>query len=316
MFDVQTKIFVAGHRGLVGSAIVRALQRKGYVNILVRTRGELDLTDGVAVQQFFEAEKPEVVFDAAARVGGIMANIQAPAEFIFQNLQIQNNLIHQAYKNGIKKFIFLGSSCIYPRLCPQPMNESYFLTGPLEPTNEAYAIAKIAGISMCQSYNKQYGTDFISLMPTNIYGYQDNFSLETGHVLQAMIHRFHKAKIENAPFITLWGSGEAYREFMFADDVADAIIFLAEHYSDSEIVNIGTGVDVQIKELAEIIKRIVGYQGEIQWDRTKPDGMPRKLMDVQKLHDLGWKHASSLEEGIQRTYAWFLDHVANKDLAE
>ncbi|EKD68000.1 MAG: hypothetical protein ACD_48C00115G0001, partial [uncultured bacterium] len=298
MLDLKTRIFVAGHRGLVGSALVRALERSGYANVIIRTRDELDLTDSGAVQQFFQTVKPQVVFDAAAKVGGIMANIQAPAEFIFQNLQIQNNLIHQSHKHGVKKFIFLGSSCIYPRLCPQPMNEKYFMTGPLEPTNEAYAIAKIAGINMCQSYNKQYGTDFISVMPTNIYGYQDNFSLETGHALQAMIHRFHKAKIERAPFLTLWGSGNAYREFMFADDVADAIVFLAKNYSGSEIVNIGTGVDVQIKELAEIIKSIVGYEGEIQWDLTKPDGMPRKLMDVQRLHDLGWKHKQNLTDGI------------------
>ncbi|OGL62927.1 GDP-fucose synthetase [Candidatus Uhrbacteria bacterium RIFCSPHIGHO2_12_FULL_47_12] len=310
MLDVQTKIFVAGHRGLVGSALVRALERNGHMNIIVRTRSELDLMDPEAVQFFFQTEKPQVVIDAAAKVGGIMANIQAPADFIFQNLQIQNNLIHGAYKNGVKKFVFLGSSCIYPRLSQQPMKEEYFMTGPLEPTNEAYAIAKIAGINMCQSYNKQYGTDFISLMPTNIYGFQDNFSLETGHALQAMMHRFHKAKMEQVPFITLWGSGEVYREFMFSDDAADAILFLANNYSGSEIVNIGTGVDVQIKELAEIIKRVVGYQGEIQWDLTKPEGMPRKLMDVQKLNNLGWKHTRSLEEGIIQTYKWFLENAA------
>lgn len=308
--DKNAKIFIAGHNGLVGSALLRALEREGYKNIVVRTRKELDLTDAVAVQKFFEEERPNIVLDAAAKVGGIMANIQSPAEFVFQNLQIQNNIIHNAYVNGVEKLVFLGSSCIYPRLAPQPISEDYFMTGPLEPTNEAYAVAKIAGINMCQSYNKQYGTDFISVMPTNIYGYEDNFSLETGHALQAMIHRFHKAKIENASSITLWGSGEAFREFMFSDDAADAILFLAQNYTGSQIINVGTGVDVRIKELAELIRVVVGYEGKIEWDLTKPEGMPRKLLNVQKLHELGWKHMHGLEEGIGLTYQWFLKNRA------
>lgn len=301
----DSKIFVAGHRGLVGSAITRALEKAGYTNLMLKTRDELDLTNQAAVAEFFKTEKPEYVFLAAAKVGGIMANKEHPAEFIYQNLQIQNNIIENAYKNDVTKLLFLGSSCIYPKMAAQPIKEEYLLTGPLEPTNEAYAVAKIAGITMCQSYNKQYGTNYISLMPTNLYGQNDNFDLQSSHVLPALIRRFHEAKENGAPSVTLWGSGVAKREFLHVDDLADAAVHLMNNYDDSEIVNVGTGEDVSIKELAEQIKDVVGYGDDIEWDTEKPDGTPRKLLDVSKLHSTGWKHSISLEDGIKMTYEWY-----------
>lgn len=310
--EKTSKIFVAGHRGLVGSAIVRALEEAGYSNLLLRTRAELDLTNQAAVAAFFEAEKPEYVFLAAARVGGIMANKTHPAEFIYQNLQIQSNVIHSAYLNNVSKLLFLGSSCIFPKMAPQPIKEEHLLTGPLETTNKAYSIAKIAGISMCQSYNEQYNTHYISLMPTNLYGENDNFDLESSHVLPALIRRFHEAKENNAPSVSLWGSGSPKREFLHVEDLADASLFLMQNYNDSEIVNVGTGEDVSIKELAETVRDTVGYTGEIDWDTSKPDGTPRKLLDVSKLHNLGWQHSIELSDGIKRTYAWFVDNVATK----
>jgi len=308
--EKNAKIYVAGHRGLVGSAIVRNLESKGYTDIIVRTREELDLLDTKQVADFFSQEKPEYVFLAGAKVGGIKANEDYPADFIYQNLQIQNNIIHNAYKNNVKKLLFLGSSCIYPRDCTQPIKEEYLLTGPLEKTNEAYAIAKIAGIKMCQSYNKQYGTRFISVMPTNLYGPNDNFNLTSSHVLPALLRKFHDAKIHNEKEVVMWGTGSPMREFLYVDDLADACVHLMQNYVGDEIVNIGTGEDVAIRELAEIIKKIVGMQGEIVNDTTKPDGTPRKLLDVSKLHNLGWKHKTKLEEGIQTTYDWFLKNKA------
>lgn len=301
----DSKIFVAGHRGLVGSSIVRALKERGYTNLVLKTRNELDLTDQRAVSDFFLTEKPEFVFLAAAKVGGIMANKTYPADFIYENLIIQNNIIHSSYQSGVKKLLFLGSSCIYPRCCPQPIKEEYLLTGELEPTNKAYAIAKIAGITMCQSYNEQYGTNFISLMPTNLYGPNDNFDLENSHVLPAMIRKFHDAKINGAPHVILWGTGSAKREFLHVDDFADAALFLMENYRDSAIINVGTGEDINIKELAEKIKHVTDYQGTIVWDTTKPDGTPRKLLDVKKLNTLGWKHRIALKNGLTSTYEWY-----------
>ena len=304
--NLNSKIYIAGHRGLVGSAIVRNLQAQGFTNLIFRTFEELNLLDQVATKEFFEKEKPEYVFLAAAKVGGIAANDTLPAEFIFQNLQIQNNIIHNAYLNGAKKLLFLGSSCIYPRDCAQPIKEEYFLTGPLEKTNEAYAIAKIAGIKMCQAYNKQYGTKFISVMPTNLYGPNDNFDLESSHVLPALLRKFHDAKIENQNEVVMWGTGSPMREFLFVDDLADACVHLMKTYDGSDIVNIGTGQDVTIKDLALLIKNVVGFEGEIVNDTTKPDGTPRKLLDVSKLHSLGWQHKVSLKEGLKITYDWFL----------
>lgn len=306
----NSKIFVAGHNGLVGSAIVRALTKQGYTNIITRSRAELDLLDQVAVRAFFETEKPEYVFVAAAKVGGIMANSTQPADFIYQNLVIETNLIDSAYRSKVTKLLFLGSSCIYPIFAEQPIKEEYLMTGALEPTNEAYAVAKIAGIVMCQSYNKQYGTNYISLMPTNLYGQNDNFDLTSSHVLPAMIRKFHEAKKEGKKEMMLWGTGVAKREFLNADDLADAAVFLMNNYNDGSIVNVGTGEDVTIKELAETVKAIVGYEGEIVWDSTKPDGTPRKLLDVSKLHSLGWKHTMPLNEGIKSAYDWFLKNVA------
>ena len=303
-----SRIYVAGHRGLVGSAIVRNLKENGYSNIVTRTREELDLLDSQKVSEFFKKEKPEYIFLAAAKVGGIYANDAFPAEFIFENLQVQNNIIHNAYLNKAKKLLFLGSSCIYPRECPQPIKEEYLLTGPLEKTNEAYAVAKIAGIKMCQSYNKQYGTKFISVMPTNLYGINDNFDLESSHVLPALLRKFHDAKLANAKEVVMWGTGSPMREFLFVDDLADACVFLINNYSEDEIVNIGTGEDITIKDLALMIKEIVGFEGKIINDTTKPDGTPRKLLDVSKLHNLGWKHKTSLKEGIEETYQWFLEN--------
>lgn len=304
----DSKIFIAGHKGLVGSAVVRNLESQGYSNLILKSRQELDLLDAKAVADFFASEKPEYVFLAAAKVGGIHANNTYPADFIFQNLQVQNNVIHNAYLNGVKKLIFLGSSCIYPRECPQPIKEEYLLTGPLEKTNEAYAVAKIAGIKMCQSYNKQYGTKFISVMPTNLYGINDNFDLESSHVLPALLRKFHDAKVSGAKEVVMWGTGSPMREFLYVDDMADACVHLMKTYEDSEIVNIGTGEDVTIKELAILIKEIVGFEGEIINDTTKPDGTPRKLLDVSRLHELGWKHKTSLQDGIKITYDWFLQN--------
>jgi GDP-L-fucose synthase len=301
----DSKIFVAGHMGLVGSAITRNLEAQGYKNLVLRTKEELDLMDHDAVSGFFEKEKPEYVFLAAALVGGIKANEDFPADFILNNLTIQNNVISESYKNKVKKLLFLGSSCIYPRECPQPIKEEYLLTGPLEKTNDAYAIAKIAGIKMCQSFNRQYGTNFISVMPTNLYGINDNFDLETSHVLPALIRKFHDAKVANSPDVVMWGTGKVKREFLFVDDLADALIFLMNNYNDGEIVNIGTGKDLTIGELGELIKDVVGFEGKIVHDTTKPDGTPQKLLDVSRLHKLGWKHKVELREGIEKTYQWY-----------
>lgn len=304
----QSKIFIAGHRGLVGSAIVRNLEKKGYTTVLTRTRQQLDLLQKDAIDDFLQQEKPDVVIDAAAKVGGILANISYPAEFIFDNLAIQNNLIDGAYRAGVHKFVFLGSSCIYPKMAPQPLQEEYLLTGPLEPTNEWYAIAKIAGIKMCQAYRKQYGFDAISLMPTNLYGPGDNFDLQNSHVLPALIRKFHDAKINNEKNVTVWGTGAPKREFLYVDDMADATVFLMENYSDERIVNVGTGEDISIKELAEIIQKIVGFKGELIFDFNKPDGTPRKLMNVGRLMNQGWKPVTDLAAGIKQTYDWFLAH--------
>jgi GDP-L-fucose synthase len=305
----NARIFVAGHRGLVGSAIIRCLQAGGYKQILTRSRAELDLTNQAAVLQFFAAEKPEYVFLAAAKVGGILANNTYPADFIRENLQIQGNIIDAGYRNGVKKLLFLGSSCIYPKLCPQPIREEYLLTGPLEPTNDAYAIAKIAGIKMCEAYNRQHGTNYISVMPTNLYGPGDNFDLQSSHVLPALIRKFHEAKVAGSPEVVVWGTGSPRREFLHVDDLADAVMYLMNTYSGSEIVNIGVGEDLTIRELAEIIKDIVGYHGELVFDTSKPDGTPRKLLDVSRLNGLGWKAQISLRNGIQQTYDWYLQNL-------
>ncbi len=306
----ESKIYVAGHRGLAGSAIVRGLQRKGYQNLITHTHAELDLTDQVAVQGFFEAERPTHVILAAAKVGGIHANDTYPAEFIRDNLAIQTHVIHSAWQTGVEKLVFLGSSCIYPKFAEQPMREDSLLTGLLEPTNEWYAIAKIAGIKMCQAYRKQYGFDAISLMPTNLYGPGDNFNLENSHVLPALLRKFHEAKRNNDPQVVMWGTGSPKREFLHVDDLGDAVVHLTESYSDSEIVNVGVGTDVSIRELAEMIKDVVGYEGEIVNDTSKPDGTPRKLMDVSRLSALGWQAKTSLRDGIESTYSWF---VQNED---
>jgi len=308
--DKNSTIYIAGDTGMVGSALVRGLKAQGYVNLVVRSLDELDLLDQHATLQFFAQEKPEYVFLAAAKVGGIKANDDFPADFIYQNLQIQNNIIQNAYKNGVKKLLFLGSSCIYPRDCEQPIKEEYFMTGPLEKTNDAYAIAKIAGIKMCQSFNKQYGTKFISVMPTNLYGPNDNFDLESSHVLPALLRKFHDAKTKNKDEVVMWGTGSAMREFLYVDDLSDACVYLMNNYEDSEIVNIGTGEDISISELAELIKKVVGFEGKIVNDTTKPDGTPRKLLDVSKLHNLGWKHKTSLLDGIKKTHEWFLKNKA------
>jgi GDP-L-fucose synthase len=307
--EKESKIYVAGYKGLVGSAIRRKLQEKGYTNLLLSDIGDFDLQQQAEVEAFFERERPEYTFLAAARVGGILANKTYPAEFIYSNLSIEVNVIHTAYKYGVKKLLFLGSSCIYPREAPQPMKEDSLLTSPLEPTNEAYAIAKIAGLKMCRYYNQQYGTNFISVMPTNLYGPNDNYNLETSHVLPALIRKFHEAKINNELFVELWGTGSPRREFMFVDDLADAVVFLIKNcdYKDiGEIINIGVGKDITIKELAEMIKSIVGFEGELKWDTGKPDGTPQKLLDVSRLNALGWKARYSLKEGIHKTYEAFL----------
>ena len=306
----DAKIYIAGHKGMVGSAIVRLLKSKGYNNIITKTSGELNLIDQQAVKSFFEQEKPEFVFVAAAKVGGIMANNTYRGEFIYNNLMIQNNIIHQSYLNGVKKLLFLGSSCIYPKFAPQPLKEEYLLTGALEYTNEPYAIAKIAGIKMCESYHKQYGCNFISVMPTNLYGPNDNYDLNNSHVLPALIRKFHEAKEENKPVVEIWGTGTPKREFLHADDLAEACFYLMLNYNDPELVNIGTGEDVTIKELAVLIREVVGFEGELKFDSSKPDGTPRKLLDVSKLHNLGWKHKMQLKDGIKSTYEDFKNKMA------
>ena len=304
----MAKVYVAGHRGLVGSAIVRKLAERGYGNLLLRSRAELDLRDQAATLKFLRAEQPEWVFVAAAKVGGILANSTRPAEFIYENLIMAANLIHGAYTAGVKKLLFLGSSCIYPRLAPQPLREEYLLSGPLEPTNEWYAVAKIAGIKLCQAYNAQYGTDYISVMPTNLYGPGDNFDLTSSHVLPALIRKFDEAKLAGAPAVTVWGTGLPRREFLHVDDLADACVFLMERYQGSEIVNIGTGEDLTIAELAELVRDVVGYGGRIVYDPTKPDGTPVKRLDVSRLTALGWRYRIALRAGIETTYAWYLAH--------
>ena len=305
-----SRIFVAGHRGLVGSAICRELERTGHTGILRRTRAELNLLDPAAVDRFYAEATPEYVIVAAAKVGGILANDQQPAAFLYENLQIQNNLIHGAWKAGVKKLLFLGSSCIYPKLAPQPLKEEYLLTGPLEPTNQGYAVAKIAGIKMCQAYRRQHGCDYISAMPTNMYGPNDNYDLQNSHVLPALIRKFHEAKTTSAPHVTCWGSGSPLREFLYADDLASACVFLLQHYSEEQFINVGFGSDLSIKQLAETVRSVVGYPGEIQWDTSKPDGTPRKLMDSSRLFALGWKPKVQLEDGIRLAYADFLKRFA------
>ena len=310
----QDKIYVAGHRGLVGSAIVRSLKRSGYTNIIGRTHKELDLTDQKAVRDFFEAERPDVVGLAAAKVVGINAHQTMPAEFAYENMQIQCNVIKCCHDYKVKKLLFLGSTCIYPKMAPQPIPEDALLTGPLEVTNEAYAIAKIAGMEMCRFFKKQYGDDFISCMPTNLYGPYDNYDLSNSHVLPAMIRKFHEAKINNAPSVELWGTGSPLREFLYSDDMADACVFLLENYSGERHVNIGTGKEVTIKQLAELVKKTVGFNGDIVWNSDMPDGTPRKLADVSKLHSLGWTHKVELEEGVKLAYDWFKENVEDARL--
>ncbi len=300
--ELNSKIYIAGHKGMVGSAILRNLQSSGYTNFILKELSELDLRNQEAVEKFFKTEKPDYVFLAAAKVGGIMANNTYRADFIYENLMIQNNVIHQSYVNGVKKLLFLGSSCIYPKMAPQPLKEEYLLTGELEPTNEPYAIAKIAGIKMCDAYRSQYGCNFISVMPTNLYGPNDNYDLNNSHVLPAMLRKFHEAKINNQPSVTLWGTGSPMREFLHADDMADACIYLMQNYNQEGLVNIGTGKDLTIKLLSEIIQKITGFEGEVIWDTSKPDGTPRKLLDVSKLNSLGWKAKIELEEGIKDVY--------------
>lgn len=308
MITKQSKIYIAGHRGMVGNAIWRLLKANGYNNLIGRTSSELDLRNQNSVVDFIATEKPNVIIDAAARVGGILANNDFPYQFIMENMQIQNNLIDSALKADVDKFIFLGSSCIYPKMAQQPLKEEYLLTDSLEPTNEWYAIAKITGVKACQAIRNQYDKDYVSLMPTNLYGINDNFDLNTSHVLPAMIRKFHEAKLNNNALVTLWGSGTPMREFLFVDDLAEAIVFALENKLPDYLYNVGTGEDLTIKELALIIKKTVGHQGKIEWDDSKPDGTPRKLMDVSKMHDLGWKHKTKLEEGIQKTYKWFLEN--------
>ncbi len=304
--EKTAKIYIAGHRGMVGSAIFRKLQSEGYTNLITSRSDVLDLRNQTAVKEFFEKEKPEYVFLAAAKVGGIIANDTYRADFLYDNLQIQNNVIYYSYKYGVKKLMFLGSSCIYPKHAPQPLKEEYLLTGTLEPTNEPYAIAKIAGIKMCEAYRTQYGCNFISVMPTNLYGINDNYHPEHSHVLPALIRRFHEAKANNYESVEIWGTGTPLREFLFSDDLADACYFLMQNYDESEFLNIGTGKDLSIKELAELVKKIVGYQGNITFNTSKPDGTPRKLMDVSKLHQLGWMHKIELAEGIELAYEDYL----------
>lgn len=308
------KIYVAGHRGMVGSALVRSLKNKGYDNLLLRTHNELDLTKQLKVEEFFKKEKPDVVFLAAAKVGGIKANIENPTEFLMDNLIIQHNIIKSAFDNEVEKLVFLGSSCIYPTKSKQPMKEEYLLSGPLEETNEGYALAKIAGLKACEYYNKQYGVNFISVMPPNLYGINDNFDLKTAHVVASLIRKMHEAKNSNNSQVEIWGSGNQYRELMFVDDMADATIFAFENYNDSHFINIGTGIDYTIKDIAEKIKDVVGYNGELYFNKSKPDGMFRKVLDVSKFSKLGWKSKISLEKGLEITYKWYLDQL-NKEVS-
>jgi GDP-L-fucose synthase len=309
--EKTAKIYIAGHRGMVGSAIQRRLQLDGFSNFVLRTSAELDLRNQARVEAFFEMEKPEYVFLAAAKVGGILANNVFRGEFLYDNIMIQSNIIHASHIHGVKKLLFLGSSCIYPKLAPQPLKEDYLLTGLLEPTNEPYAIAKIAGIKMCDAYRAQYGCNFISVMPTNLYGPNDNYDLNTSHVLPALIRKIHEAKLNGDSSVIIWGTGKPLREFLHADDLADACYFLMQHYNEAGLVNIGTGEDIEIGELARLIKEIVGYKGDLVHDLTKPDGTPRKLMDVRKLHSFGWKHSITLSEGLQRVYSAYCKSAEN-----
>ena len=311
MMDTSERIFVAGYRGLVGSALMRCLEREGFHNLPKRDRSQLDLGDEHAVRSFFAKERPAIVIFAAAKVGGIKANNDFPVEFLLDNLRIQNNIIHSAYETGVRKLLFLGSSCIYPKFAPQPIPETALLGGPLEPTNEAYAIAKIAGIKLCQAYAREYGANFISAMPTNLYGPNDNFDLETSHVLAALLRKAHEAKMRKARELAVWGSGTPRREFLHVDDLASACLFLLEKYDSPEIINVGCGEDISIRELAELICDIVGFEGQLAWDDTKPDGTPRKLLDVTRLHNLGWRPTIPLRDGIAQTYEWFLKNVAH-----
>ena len=311
--EKTTRIYVAGHRGLVGSAITRHLERQGYKNILTKSSQDLDLRQQADTEAFFDHHRPEYVFLAAARVGGILANSSYPGNFIYDNLMIQTNVINAAYRYGSKKLLFLGSSCIYPKFAPQPMTEDCLLSGPLEPTNEPYAVAKIAGIKMCQSYRRQYGCNFIAVMPTNLYGPGDNFDLEASHVVPALIREFHEGRIQGAEMVTLWGTGNPRREFLHVDDLADACGFLMQHYDAPEIINIGVGKDISIRELGELIRKLTGFQGEIQWDTSKPDGTPRKLLDITRLSQLGWQARISLEAGLQQTYRWYCEHCSGQD---
>ncbi|WP_093674694.1 GDP-L-fucose synthase family protein [Sporolactobacillus nakayamae] len=309
--EKDSKIYVAGHHGLVGSNIMKRLQEKGYTNVIGKTRQELDLTNQEAVNSFFEIEKPEYVVLAAAKVGGILANNTYPADFIMKNLQIQANVIDAAYRLGVKKLLFLGSSCIYPRMCTQPIKEEYLLTGELEKTNEAYALAKISGLKMCYYYKKQFDANFISVMPTNLYGPGDNFGLTNSHVLPALMRKMHEAKVADAETVEIWGTGKALREFLYIEDMADGCIFLLENYDGADFVNLGTGKELSIRELAELIKEVVGFDGKLRFNTDKPDGTPRKLLDVSKMEALGWKYKVDLEEGIKRTYKWFLRNQQN-----
>ena len=311
MITKKTKIYIAGHRGMVGSAVWRVLESKGYSNLIGKTSNELDLRNQQAVLDFYNQEKPELVIDAAAKVGGILANNDFPYPFLMENMQIQNNLIDGAYKTGIEKFIFLGSSCIYPKFAQQPLKEEYLLKDSLEPTNEWYAIAKITGVKACQAIRNQYHKDYVSLMPTNLYGSFDNFDLQSSHVLPAMLRKFHEAKINKHSDVTLWGSGIPMREFLFVDDMAEAVVFALENNLPEYLYNVGSGKDITIKELAEMIQKIIGHQGNIIWDESKPDGTPKKLMDVSKMRELGWQYSTELEDGIKKTYLWFLDNIDN-----
>ena len=311
MITKSTKIYIAGHRGMVGSAVWRALECKGYSNLIGKASSELDLKNQKAVDEFYNLEQPKVVIDAAAKVGGILANNNYPYQFLMENMQIQNNLIDGAFKSGVEKFIFLGSSCIYPKFAPQPLKEEYLLTDSLEPTNEWYAIAKITGVKACQSIRKQFGKDYVSLMPTNLFGYNDNFDLKSSHVLPAMIRKFHEAKENNHKPVTLWGSGTPMREFLFVDDLAHAVIYALENKLSEYLYNVGSGKDITIKELAETVQEAVGHKGEIIWDSSKPDGTARKLMDVSKMKAMGWTYSTELDKGIEKTYKWFLKNINN-----
>jgi GDP-L-fucose synthase len=302
----NSKIYIAGHNGMVGSAILRHLQKNNFLNIITKTKSELNLLDGESVKNFFEKEEPEYVFLAAAKVGGISANINQPADFIFENLSIQNNVIHQAHLSRVKKLLFIGCSCIYPKMSPQPIKEEYFLSGSFEPTSLSYSVARIAGITFCQALNRQYGDNFISIMPTNTFGPNDDFNLKNSHVMAALIRKFHEAKLTGNKSVECWGTGSPIRDFLYVDDLADACVFLMENYNNPEIINIGTEEQISIKELTDMVKKIVGYQGKINWDSSRPDGTPKKVSDISKLHNLGWKHKISLEKGIKITYKWYL----------